>query len=156
MKKLFVLIILLCSFVFIQAQTIEWYKCNLVKSKFVNDATGVWSAWEESKVDYFISVDTNEGIIQFDNAGNTKLTVRRLVSSEEKTDESTGEQCSVDYYSAFDEEGLKCTFVSFDYINTSRRVFGVVYINAQILWYCTIVKNSPGKQQFKNIAAIFN
>lgn len=144
MKKFMLILVLVYSFIFVQAQEIEWYKCDFIESRSISKGEIEWSEWTTTDVKYFLCVDTKEGVVKFDNAAKTVITVRQLITSEVKIDEDKGESY-VNTYSAFDEEGISCSFVSIDYTKTTKRVFGVVYSNAQLLWYCTIVVNAPIK-----------
>ena len=139
MKKLFLIVILMCLTLNMLAQY-ELYKCVSTSSRYKNDS-GNWSSWIYNDVNMILRLDTDDQKLEFNNKANTVFYFIETLSEDSGIDED-GDKYSVKRWYGYDHNGNKCRLISIDYPNLKNRNFILEYSDIEVRFETTII-NTP-------------
>ena len=141
MKKLFVIlfVIAICGTLIAQEKPIaEMYRCTLVGFSEPNTKTNVWSKFEFTEVNYIIHNDIVNGVFTINGKEAMYIHLAGFVSMTPKVDPD-GDKYNLIIYDAYDQKGIKCRFIKFDYPEYSNINFVIEYSNLRIYFECNLI-----------------
>ena len=129
---------LMCLTLSVIAQDYELYKCRSSAVRTLNEA-GIWSEWNYNDVDFIIRMCTSEMKVEFNNKANTVFYYSSQISTKSGIDKD-GDKYTTIRWKGYDEDGLRCNFVSIDFPTLKNRNFILEYQDAEF-FFETIMLN---------------
>ena len=132
MKQLLTILILFIS-INISAQKYEIYHCSTASMREVGEKT---TEWKRNKVSFFIRINTETNLIEFGD--EVKIYLRKLIVNTTDID-ADGDKFVEKAYTAYDQNGRSCNFISIDYINLPARNFMLLYGDFEFHYSCVLI-----------------
>ena len=140
MKKIVLILSIMLLTLTISAQQYELYKSYAI---YYSEETynGNFTAWKTSEDidEIMIRVDLTNSVVEFDNKNYSKFHMSYLEESKYAYD-TDGDKYLMRIYNGFDEDGLRCGLITYDYVSINIKIFILCYSDMNFAFYTNKVK----------------